>query len=216
MPLGKLCYLWNFSHSFGHSKLTKFSQYISFYFCRLKSPSSTATTMHPECVAQTSSVSPNPSPLAHCSPHSLPRTRTKATLNSSTEGGEISDSVIQNFAKKRLANFYSPKSSIGPSPTLSSFPSPSPLFPFHSKSFHSSIAIFALFLLLASISMANAQQLWPNGFGGHHRWQNGPQQKIPRQIIISVVKKISEDVPVGEMLVNFRAEDKTSSGNNLT
>ena len=43
----------------------------------------------------------------------------------------------------------------------------------------------------------------------------GPYQKTTREIMLSVVKNISEDTPVGEILLNFRAEDR-GSNNNLT
>lgn len=40
--------------------------------------------------------------------------------------------------------------------------------------------------------------------------------KSTRDILVSVVKNISENTPVGEVLLNFRAEDKSSPTYNLT
>ncbi|KAI3422308.1 Hmr-1p [Globodera pallida] len=95
----------------------------------------------------------------------------------------------------------------GSPPTLS----PSPM------SIPSKMAIF-LFVLVALLSPVCGQSsgpsnpYWANGF---HRW-GGPQQKSTREIMLSVVKNITEDTPWGEILLNFRAEDKSSPTYNLT
>jgi hypothetical protein len=59
----------------------------------------------------------------------------------------------------------------------------------------------------------NSQSYWSNG--GSHQWPLH-QQKSTREIMLSVVKNISEATPVGEILLNFRAEDKSSPTYNLT
>jgi hypothetical protein len=51
--------------------------------------------------------------------------------------------------------------------------------------------------------------------GGGSRFMNFAA-KIPRDIMLSVVKNISESTPIGEVLLNFRAEDKSSPTYNLT
>lgn len=62
-----------------------------------------------------------------------------------------------------------------------------------------------------------SQTYWSAGGSlnhNHHQWPL--QQKSTREIMLSVVKNISEATPVGEILLNFRAEDKSSPTYNLT
>lgn len=61
-----------------------------------------------------------------------------------------------------------------------------------------------------------SQTYWPGGSlnHNHHHWPL--QQKNTREIMLSVVKNISEATSVGEILLNFRAEDKSSPTYNLT
>lgn len=102
-----------------------------------------------------------------------------------------------------------------------------------SKSFERSTFLF-IFLFIGTFTTLTMSQshssffmpqtVWSNGGGGsqlyspggslinHHQWQ----QKSTREIMLSVVKNISEATPVGEILLNFRAEDKSSPTYNLT
>uniref|UniRef100_A0A915LUW4 Uncharacterized protein n=1 Tax=Meloidogyne javanica TaxID=6303 RepID=A0A915LUW4_MELJA len=61
-----------------------------------------------------------------------------------------------------------------------------------------------------------SQTYWPGGSLNHNHHQWPLQQKNTREIMLSVVKNISEATSVGEILLNFRAEDKSSPTYNLT
>jgi hypothetical protein len=109
-----------------------------------------------------------------------------------------------------------------PSPTLSSpFPQKYPpsassfsLFNVHLLLVHF-LCILAIFPSAFGQWSSHSHQYWPNNNGGGGgRWMGGP--KSPREIILTVVKNISEDTPIGEILLNFRAEDKGASAFNLT
>lgn len=100
----------------------------------------------------------------------------------------------------------------------------SPTLTFYPKSHHQ-FSIVLSFLLLTGIlisiipSLVVGQFAWPAQqqsywSGSGHRWP--VQQKSTREILLSVVKNISEDTSVGEILLNFRAEDKSSPTYNLT
>ena len=70
-------------------------------------------------------------------------------------------------------------------------------------------------LFVPQSSWGGSQTYWTGGsINHHHQWH--PQQKSTREIMLSVVKNISEATPVGEILLNFRAEDKSSPTYNLT
>ncbi|KAL3113056.1 hypothetical protein niasHT_013521 [Heterodera trifolii] len=75
------------------------------------------------------------------------------------------------------------------------------------------IFLLALFSPIYGQFPGPSPSLWANGVS--HRW-GGLQQKSTREIMLSVVKNISEDTPLGEILLNFRAEDKSSPTYNLT
>ena len=74
--------------------------------------------------------------------------------------------------------------------------------------------LFAAIAILPAPAIAQfpgQQSYWQPGHRGA-----GPQQKSTREIIVSLIKNISEETPVGEILLNFRAEDKSSPNYNLT
>jgi hypothetical protein len=76
-----------------------------------------------------------------------------------------------------------------------------------------SISLFATLSLLLNQSAVDAQQQYmPSGSSA--RFFGGSKQ--PRGITLSVVKNISESTPVGEVLFNFKAEDKSAPNYNLT
>jgi hypothetical protein len=69
-------------------------------------------------------------------------------------------------------------------------------------------------IVLASTTLTSAQLLYPSY--AHARFMSNAPQKTTREILVSVVKNITEDTPVGDVLFNFRAEDKSSPTYNLT
>jgi len=78
----------------------------------------------------------------------------------------------------------------------------------------------SMITLLSVLDASHAQQQPPPymqyspSYGS--RFSSLGSSKTPRGIQLSVMKNISEDVPVGELLFNFRAEDKDSPSYNLT
>lgn len=78
------------------------------------------------------------------------------------------------------------------------------------------LALMLISLLLLNNGFANAQFMFGgNSFSGQSRFMNFAQ-KSTRDIAISVIKNISEETPIGEVLLNFKAEDKSSPNYNLT
>uniref|UniRef100_A0A7E4VQA2 MSP domain-containing protein n=1 Tax=Panagrellus redivivus TaxID=6233 RepID=A0A7E4VQA2_PANRE len=79
--------------------------------------------------------------------------------------------------------------------------------------------VLVLVCLLGQLAIATAQPELSLPFGvgvGKSRFMNFATGKTPRNIQVFIIKNITEDVPVGESLATFRAEDKDSPSYNLT
>ena len=83
-----------------------------------------------------------------------------------------------------------------------------------------SLVLVALAVALALTSDANAQAAWPVPLpfdvAGYPSRFVSYSNKSPRDIMLSVVKNVSEDASVGTLLLNFRAEDRANPSYNLS
>lgn len=84
----------------------------------------------------------------------------------------------------------------------------------HSPGFSSSLFLFPIFILMLSCwQTVDAQLPFENS---NHRFFGYANNKTPRDILLSVVKNISEESQPGELLLNFRAEDRSNPTFNLS
>jgi hypothetical protein len=79
------------------------------------------------------------------------------------------------------------------------------------------LLITILLVLMPMLVVAQPELSLPFNIGlGQSRFMNFAGSSARDNIRVFLIKNITEDIPVGEILATFRAEDKTSSTYNLT
>jgi hypothetical protein len=76
--------------------------------------------------------------------------------------------------------------------------------------------LFPILIVLFSAYFQTALAQLPFETGPSNSRFFGYANKNPRELVLSVVKNISENVEPGELLLNFRAEDRNNPKYNLS